>query len=86
MANASGIIPFFAFAAYTVYTVIMLVRFLMKRNVSVENKIVTSGIYLSFFLYMTVESVFDASIHLLTPWIWVNTLICGYISHIKEVP
>ena len=86
MANASGVIPFFAFTAYTVYTAIMLIRFLVKRNVSVETKIVTSGIYLSFFLYMTVESVFDASIHLLTPWIWVNTLICGYVSHVKEVP
>ena len=83
MANASGVIPFFAFAVYTVYSAIILVKLLCRKSVPGEIKIVTAGLYVSFFLYMTVESVFDASIHLLTPWIWVNALICGYLT-LKE--
>ena len=77
MANASGLIPFFAFTAYTVYTFVILVKFLRKKEISAELKIGISGLYVSFFLYMTVESVFDGSIHLLTPWIWVNALTNG---------
>ena len=80
MANAAGLIPFFAYTAYTVYTVIILLKYLCLKNISTENKIIIGGLYMSFFLYMTVESVFDASIHLLTPWIFLNGVVCGVVS------
>ena len=80
MANASGVIPFFAFAGYTIYSAVCLVKFLLKNGISAEIKMMTLGLYVSFFLYMTVESVFDASIHLLTPWIWANAVIQGCLS------
>lgn len=74
MANLSGLIPFFAFTAYTVYTAVLMLKFLIKGNLSAEIKMIVCGLYVSFFLYMTVESVFDASIHLLTPWIFINAI------------
>lgn len=80
MANASGIIPFFLFAAYTFYTIYELGRLLLKKGISSENKIIFSGLYLAFFLYMTVEPALDASVHLLTPWIFINGLIHGVVS------
>ncbi len=75
MANLSGVIPFFAFAAYTLYTVFYMTKFLIKKNETAEMKIIILGLYLAFFLYMTVESVFDASIHFVTPWIFINGIV-----------
>ena len=80
MANASGVIPFFLFAAYIFYTVYEVVRLIQKKSVSSELKIIFSGLYLAFFLYMTVEPALDASVHLLTPWIFINGLVHGVIS------
>lgn len=80
MANASGIIPFFLFTAYTIYTVYEMVKLLLKKHISSETKIIFSGLYLAFFLYMTVEPALEASVHLLTPWIFMNGLVHGVIS------
>lgn len=80
MANASGVIPFLLFTAYTFYTVYEVARLLLKKSISSETKIIFSGLYLAFFLYMTVEPALDASIHLLTPWIFINGLVHGVIS------
>ncbi len=75
MANAGGLIPFFAFAFYTVYTVYQVIRMIIKKEISTELKLVLVGMYAAFFLYLSVEPALDASIHLVTPWIFVNSLI-----------
>ena len=80
MANAGGIITFFAFTAYTLYTVYGVVCLLLKKSVSAEWKIVLTGLYVVFFLFLSVEPALDASVHLVTPWIFVNGLIHGIIS------
>lgn len=81
MANASGIIPFFAFAAYTVYSAINLIRFLLKKEVYMELKIVTAGLYVMFFLFYSVEPAFDASINYISPWMVINGMIQGLLSN-----
>ena len=80
MANAGGIIPFFAFASYTLYTAYEMVRLILKKTISTEWKIVLAGLYVAFFLFLSVEPALDASVHLVTPWIFVNGLIHGMIS------
>ncbi len=79
MANAGGLIPFFCFAAYTVYTVYELVRFIRQNRFCAELKIVVVGLYTAFFLYMSVEPLFDAPIRFLISWIFVNGLIHGML-------
>lgn len=84
MANAGGLIPFFAFAAYTVYTLYELICLLLKKGVPAETKLMLVGLYGAFFLYLSVEPALDASIHLVTPWIFVNGLIHGSLSVAKR--
>lgn len=80
MANAGGLIPFFAFTAYTIYTLYELVRLLLKKEIPTETKLMLAGLYGAFFLYLSVEPALDASIHLVTPWIFVNGLIHGRLT------
>ena len=80
MANAAGLIPFFAFAAYTVYSFYELVRLLFRKTVSAETKMMLTGLYVAYILYLSVEPALDASIHLVTPWIFVNGLIHGSVT------
>ena len=80
MANSTGLIPFFAFTAYTFWTLYELIRFLFKKGIGAEIKLVIAGIYVAFFLYYTVEPALDASIHFMTPWMLVNGLVHGYLS------
>lgn len=82
MANAGGVIPFFAFALYTLYTLYELLRFLFNKQMKAETKMMMTGLYTAFFLYLSVEPALDASIHLVTPWIFVNGLIHGV--NVKE--
>lgn len=79
MANAGGLIPFFSFAAYTVYTVYELARFIRQDRFCAELKIVVVGLYTAFFLYMSVEPLFDAPLRLLISWIFINGLIHGML-------
>lgn len=83
MANAAGLIPFLAFTAYTVYSLIQLIFLLRKRIVTTELKLIATGIYVVFFLFYTVEPAVDASVHFLTPWIFLNGIIHGYLSKNK---
>lgn len=83
MANVSGVIPFFAFTAFTVFSVINLIRFLIKKDISSETKVVTAGLYMSFFLFYMIEPALDASIHYITPWIMINGLIQGILTKEK---
>lgn len=84
MANMGGLIPFFAFAAYTFLTVYELIRWLMKKEVSTERKLILAGIYGAFFLYYTVERAFDGSMHFMTPWFFINGLVHGELTKEKK--
>lgn len=75
MANEAGWIPFFAFAFYTFHVIYELIRWLMKKEVSTERKIILAGIFGAFFLYYTVERAFDSSLHFMTPWFFINGLV-----------
>lgn len=77
MANAAGLIPFFAFVAYTMYSIYNLVRFMRKSDTSTEIKLLVMGVYSSFLLYFTVEPALEASIHWITPWLFLNGIIYG---------
>lgn len=80
MANAAGLIPFFAFLGFTIYSICYLIRFIMKKEIQTETKLIMAGLYVAFFLYYTVEPALDTSVHFMTPWILVNGLIHGYLS------
>lgn len=80
IANAAGLIPFFAFTAYTIYSLYEMVCFLIKKEISSEMKIVMVGLYGAFFLYFTVETALEASVHLMTPWLFVNALVHGKLT------
>lgn len=75
MANAAGLIPFFAFTGYTFYTLYKLILFIQKRYIETELKLIVTGIYAAFFLFFTVEPALDASVHYLTPWVFLNAVI-----------
>lgn len=77
MANAAGLIPFFAFTLYTILTLYQLIRFVRKQSFSAETKLIAVGIYVVFLLYFSVEPALDASVHYLTPWIFMNGLLQG---------
>ncbi len=81
MANAAGLIPFFAFTAYTLWTLYELVCFVIKREFDTEVKLMMVGIYVAFFLYYTVEPAINSSIHFITPWMLTNGLVHGYIAN-----
>ena len=81
LANEAGIIPFFAFAGYTFWTLYELIRFVMKKEIATEVKLMMVGIYVAFFLYYTVESAIRATVHFMTPWMLVNGLVHGYVSN-----
>ena len=80
MANAGGLIPFFTFTVYTVYSLYELCALIKKKEISTEIKLMTSGIYVVFFLYFSVEPALDASIHYLTPWIFLNGIVHALYS------
>ena len=77
MANAAGLIPFFAFTAYTLFGAYELVRLVKTQTVTTELKLVAVGLFAVFFLYYSVEPALDASIHYLTPWIFLNGMLYG---------
>lgn len=77
IANAAGVIPFFGFTAYTIYSILNLYGFLKRKDFSSETKLAVMGIYCSFFLYFTVEPALEASIHWVTPWLFLNGIVCG---------
>lgn len=81
MANTAGLIPFFAFAAYTIWTLYEMIRFVFKKGIDTEPKLMVAGIYVAFFLYYCVEPALNASIHFMTPWILMNGLVHGYLSN-----
>ena len=80
MANAAGIIPFAGFTAYTVWSVCQAIKFVREKTISVDMKMMFVGLYAAFFLYFTVEPALEASIHFITPWVFLNGLMHGYLS------
>ena len=85
MAKLTGIIPFTIFLIYTLVTVYELVRFLIKKDVSTDAKLIVSGMYVVFFLYYLVEPAMEANINYMTPWIFLNGTVHGYISKEKRL-
>ena len=83
MANEAGWIPFGAYAIYTFHVVYELIRWLMKKEVSTERKIILAGLFGAFFLYYTVERAFDGSLHFMTPWHFMNGLVHGELKKDK---
>lgn len=83
MANMGGVIPFFAFAAYTFITIYELIRWIMRKDISTERKLILAGIYGAFFLYYTVERAFESSMHFMTPWFFINGLVHGELTKEK---
>lgn len=84
MANRAGLIPFFAFSAYTFWTVYEMIVWLTKKEVSTRRKLMVAGAYGAFFLYYTVERGIDNSMHFMTPWFFINGMVHGELSVIKE--
>lgn len=83
IANMGGVIPFFAFAAYTFLTIYELIRWLLKKEIPTERKLLLAGIYGAFFLYYTVERAYECSMHFMTPWFFINGLVHGELSKKK---
>lgn len=80
LANEAGVIPFFAFTGYTVWTIYELIRFILKKDIVTEVKLIIVGIYIAFFLYYSVESAIRATVHFMSPWMLINGLVHGYIT------
>lgn len=84
MANRAGLIPFFAFTAYTFWTVYEMIVWLTKKEISTRRKLMVAGVYGAFFLYYTVERGIDNSMHFMTPWFFINGMVHGELSVMKE--
>lgn len=84
MANRAGLIPFFAFTAYTFWTIYEMIVWLTKKEISTKRKLMVAGVYGAFFLYYTVERGIDNSMHFMTPWFFINGMVHGELSIIKE--
>ena len=80
MANRAGLIPFFAFTTYTLWTIYEMIVWLGKSKVSTKRKIMVAGVYGAFFLYYTVERGIDNSMHFMTPWFFINGMVHGELS------
>ena len=84
MANTAGLIPFFAFVAYTLYSAYELLKWIIQKDISTERKLITAGMYVAFFLYYMVERGIEGSIHFMTPWFFINGMVHGELSMIKK--
>ena len=84
MAKLTGVIPFTIFTLYTLFTLYEIVRLVMKKNISTDTKLIVAGTYVVFFLYYSVEPAMEANMNYMTPWIFLNGMVHGYISKEKE--
>lgn len=85
MAKLTGIIPFIFFALYTLFTVYEILQFVMKKDISTDIKMIVAGVYVVFFLFYSVEPAMEANVNYMTPWIFLNGMVHGYISKEKKV-
>ena len=84
IADASGVIPFFLFAAYTALTLYELICWLCKKGISADRKIIVAGFYGIFFLYYTVERGLGGSMHYMTPWFFANAMVHSELKMMKH--
>lgn len=84
MAFVAGLIPFFSFLIYTIFTIFELIQWLIKKEVSEERKVIVAGIYTVFFLYFMIERSFVGSVHYMTPWLFVTGMIHGELCAMKD--
>lgn len=75
MANAAGLIPFFAFWGYTILSFFDLYKMLKKSSIGQEWKYILLGCFVAFFLFYTVEPALEANIQFMIPWIYLNGVI-----------
>ena len=85
IADAAGVIPFFAFVIYTFISVFELVKLLRASYVSTELKLIVFGIYIAFVMFFTIESALESYGRYIAPWIFLQGLIHGYISREKTL-
>lgn len=83
IADAAGVIPFFAFVAYTIISFFELFRLLKNEEISTEIKLIVAGIYFAFVMFFTIESALESYDHYITPWIFIQGLIHGYLEPLK---
>ena len=50
IANAAGLIPFFSFLGYTIFSLYNLIRYILQKKIPTENKLMMTGIYVAFFI------------------------------------
>ena len=83
IADIGGVIPFFAFVIYTVYTVIDLTRLMFYKNVVIETKFIFLGIFIVYFIFFTIEPSLDWNVHFMTPWVFLHGIVRGYVKDCK---
>ena len=66
------------------HKILSFLGFLKNKFSSIEMKLILTGLYIAFFMYLTVEPALEASVHLVTPWIFVNGIVHGCLINIKS--
>ena len=61
-----------------------MIRWLLKKEISVERKLMVAGLYGIFFLYYTIERAFGGSVHYMTPWFFINAMVHGELTILKQ--
>ena len=81
IADAGGVIPFFTFVNYTIYTMFDLGCILKKREVTTELKLMVIGVYIVFALFFMIESALESYGRYILPWIFMHGLVHGYVAN-----
>lgn len=84
IADIGGVIPFFAFVIYTLLTIYELIKLLLKKDVTTGTKVLCTGFFVAYFIFFTIEPSLDWSVHFMTPWLFLNGLIHGYVKEEKR--
>ena len=83
IADIGGVIPFFAFVIYTVYTVIDFIRLMFYKNIVIETKFIFLGLFIVYFIFFTIEPSLDWNVHFMTPWVFLHGIVRGYVKDCK---
>ena len=84
MADMAGWIPLGVLIIYTVLTASETVCWIVKTEITTERKLITAGLLCVFFLFYTVERIFEGALHFLTPYLFINGLIHGELWMMKN--
>lgn len=75
MYNTAGVVPFALFTAYTLYSLVDVIRLCFCKSTSARLKVMLTGLWLCFILYYSVEPALDANAMYLTYFCFVTGLI-----------